>query len=485
MAFIKKARAGIVHPNWGTENWGRLIESHRAQYRATGYNGLARTASGSPNLINQASEILGEQFDPKNYLLTHATIVASVDVEDVPGVKMGNIQELGKDVHRKWADYRVLPNCDIYINNNHDAWSRDVLLKSYRTFVGAHNFVEHVQIEEQSKGRIIDAAARDIGDSIYTDILIATNLKHASLIEDIKAGRMGTMSMGCSVTDTICTKCGNVAADETQMCAHIKYAKGNYEFDAQGRKYRIAELCGHRDLDPTGGVHFIEASWVATPAFAGAVMRNILEPESVNITTQNQIRQVLASPPAEWMKPEDGQISKAARLSFDFGEDEGGGEEEEEKKDEGAPDPMEALETELEDYVLNNVKKRIKEKLQRDVQEDAASDGELATSTGDNIIHQGSKRSKRASEYRTSIATLVKVARSDVELLDSLARLNDHLGIKVSRETYVATLRVGSTARHDSLGSYLSACGKVLGRKPTPGEAKTLVRLGQILSLRK
>jgi hypothetical protein len=238
-------------------------------------------------------------------------------------------------------------------------------------------------------------------------------------------------------------------------------------------------------LDPTGGVHFIEASWVATPAFAGAVMRNILEPESVNITTQNQIRQVLASPPAEWMKPEDGQISKAARLSFDFGEDEGGGEEEEEKKDEGAPDPMEALETELEDYVLNNVKKRIKEKLQRDVQEDAASDGELATSTGDNIIHQGSKRSKRASEYRTSIATLVKVARSDVELLDSLARLNDHLGIKVSRETYVATLRVGSTARHDSLGSYLSACGKVLGRKPTPGEAKTLVRLGQILSLRK
>jgi hypothetical protein len=292
----------------------------------------------------------------------------------------------------------------------------------------------------------------------------------------------GVTAYNCSVTDTICTKCGNVAADETQMCDHIKYAKGNYEFDTQGRKYRIAELCGHKDLDPTGGVNFIEASWVATPAFAGAVMRNILEPESVNITTQNQIRQVLASPPAEWMKPE-GQISKAARLSFDFGEEDEGGEDE--KKDEAGPDPMEALETELEQYVLNNVKKRIKEKLQKDVQEDAASDGELATSTGDNIIHQGSKLTRRASEYRAGIATLVKIARSDVELLDSLARLNERLGIKVSREMYVATLRVGSTARHDSLGSYLSACGKVLGRKPTSGEAKTLVRLGQILSLRK
>ena len=930
MAHLKKAFAGVVHPNWGTQNWERFREEHRAQL----VGGPYRTASASSNLVAQASEILQDTFTPDRYLLTHATIVASVDTEDVPNVKLGAVSELGRNINRKWANYRVQPSRDIYINNNHDCWDRPVLLKSYRTFIGAHNFVEHVQIEEQSKGRIIDAAARDLGDSIYVDILIATDRKHEDLVRQIQAGQMGTMSMGCflagtqvtmadgtrvaiedvvpgdmvlthkgrarevlnkqirtyrgelryikavgvsstirttanhgfhvlqapktcacgcgedlptagtltrrttrrfkrghdkrifnpnntysleearrrkdeiedikslqltkvradelsvgdflafprsaegvgagwtpgkarlvgyflaegsylkrkgehievqfnfsmserdtyahevadllrqefptanepwvqerperdtsvvhmtgrdavawflqhcgeyshgkrmsqevmalpvelhrhvvgawvngdgtfgdanktlsgttvsydlgcqmhslfsrcgvfarmecqqdgrnieiaqavgsdwmpnpetgkrpaitlvmgltgqqglagfsdkvgresqaeqqlrmlddyvifpitsiesdvyegpvhnmeveedhtyvvegvtayncSVTETICTKCGNVAADETEMCEHVKYAKGNYEFDAHGRKFRVAELCGHDSLDPTGGVTFIEASWVAVPAFAGASLRNILGPDQVNVDTRSQMQQVLASPPREWT---DEGMPKAARgmeIVFDeatrtaadlkrlrLGQDDmgappGGDMGAPPGGDMGAPggmpmdpagglpgapggepekDPMEEMEDELEKYVLDKVKKRLQEKMQEDVSEDAASAPDLATSSNENINHQAA--------LVKGARVVVRTARSDVALIDGLARLNESHGVKISRDIYRTALRVGSTDGHPSLDEFLRRCAGVLDRKPTLGEAKTLVRLGRILSLRK
>lgn len=521
MAFSKKARAAVTHPNWGPANWQRFVEEHSSQMANTGYRGLTRVASGTPNLVAQASEILQDNFDPTKYLLTHATIVASVDTDEVAGSRMGSFSELGQDINRKWANYRVKPSCDIFINNNHDCWDRPVLLKSYRTFVGAHNFVEHVQIEQQSKGRIIDAAARDIGDSVYIDILIATDRRHTSLINDIEQGRMGTMSMGCSVTETQCTKCGNVAADETEMCEHIKYAKGNYEFDSRGNKYRIAELCGHSTLDPTGGVQFIEASWVAIPAFTGAELRNIVTPEVINSGTHSQMRDIFASPPKQWT--EDG-MPKAARYDLSENELEAlrqahivAGEEEEEADPMAPPpgddaaadpmapapdpmappgadpmappggaaeekDPMESLEGDIETYVLDKIKKKLKDKMTESVSEDAVADPELATSTNENINHQ-------ATDKRAALATgtdaLLRIARSDVELLDGLARLNASHNVKISRELYRTALRVGSTEEHESLEGYLKHCAGVLTRKPTVGEAKTLVRLGRILSLRK
>jgi len=511
MAFLKKAFAGVVHPNWGAQNWQRFVEEHRREM----VGGPYRTASTSPNLAAQASEILKSEFTPERYLLTHATIVASVDTDEVPNVKLGAVSELGRRINRKWADYRVKPACDIYINNNHDCWARPVLLKSYRTFIGAHNFVEHVQIEEQSKGRIIDAAARDIGDSIYVDILIATDRRHEALIRQIEGGQMGTMSMGCSVTDTICTKCGNVAADETEMCEHVKYAKGNYEFDNHGRKYRVAELCGHETLDPTGGVTFIEASWVAVPAFAGAELRNILTPAQISSASRSQMRDVLASPPREWV--EDDGMAKAARMDISFDgsrtaaelramrlaqmddagapppADPGGGDMGGAPGGAPAPvpgalpgaapggekkDPMEELEGELEKWVLDKVRKKIRDKMEKELAEDSASPPELATSSNENINHQ-------AGEIVSGAKALIRIARSDAELIDGLARLNQSHGVKISRDIYRAALRVGSTDGQSSLEGYLRRCAQVLNRKPNLGEAKTLVRLGRILSLRK
>jgi DNA-binding transcriptional regulator WhiA len=127
--------------------------------------------------------------------------------------------------------------------HNCDSFERKLLLSSFKTFIGAQSYVEHVQIPELSKGRIIDAAARDVGDSVYIDILIANDLKHAPLIRAIKSGKLGTLSMGCTTSSTICTKCGNVAEDETHLCPCVRYFKGSEFIDGLGIKRKVAELC--------------------------------------------------------------------------------------------------------------------------------------------------------------------------------------------------------------------------------------------------
>ena len=202
-------------------------------------------------------------FSPDKYLLTHATIVASVDVEPSPLASDGK-------------PYYIKESCSKYVNQNGDCWERELLLNTFRSFVGAYNYLEHVQIPQLSKGRIIDAVARPVDDngSIYIDILVATSKIHRSLVASIESGEMGTLSMGCSIKYSRCSKCGRKAADEVDLCDHIRYSKNQFFYDENGVKRIIAELCGDKD-DPDSNV-FIEASWVANPAFQGAVLRNII-----------------------------------------------------------------------------------------------------------------------------------------------------------------------------------------------------------------
>jgi hypothetical protein len=119
--------------------------------------------------------------------------------------------------------------------------------------------------------------------------------------------------MGCHVGFTICTKCGNVAEDETQLCRHIKYEKGNWFIDGKGQRRKISELCGHLTKEP-GSVKFIEGSWVAHPAFSGAVLRSILDPKTAELAeAARQKIQVAYMRPTEVFDPK--AIQKAARLA--------------------------------------------------------------------------------------------------------------------------------------------------------------------------
>jgi len=518
MAFLRTASALVVQPSISPKGWGRVRTASKVE------------GAPSKNLSAQASEILGTDFDPSKYLLTHCTIVASVNVESVPNVKLGSLTEDGHKVNRKYVDYRVSSDTDKYINNNLDCFGRDVLLDSYSTFIGAQNYQEHVQVEAMSKGRIIDAVARDIGDSIYVDILVATDRKHTELVKDIEAGKLGTLSMGCSVDETICTKCGNVAVDETELCHHVRYEKGNIFYDDKGHQHRVAELCGHPSIEPHGGVAFIEASWVAAPAFTGAVLRNIIHPGDLTDKQASRIQEILNTPPCDWT--DSCGIAKAASETtservvgkvanpavqhtlvldphrqagtpvdaFNFDEpggdegggDEGGGEEAEKPKEES---PLHQLEDDVLHEVVDRVKTRVREDLERDKDKDAPVVAPTFA-PNDTLIKEARKKAARSLQrvrvaaakqayrqaYWAATATLTKTATSDADLVNSVAVLDGNFGINVPVDVYQAALSVGSADNYPTVGKFLTACKSTVRRPISLQDAKAFIRLGKILS---
>ena len=465
MAFMKYAKALVAHPQVSGKEWSKVRKA-------------SKRADLNPNLIEQASKILGGPFDPRKYLLTHVTIVASVDTEIVPGARTGLILEHGKRINRKYPDYRVTKETESLINSNWDCFPRGGLLKSYRTFIGGANYQEHVQVAELAKGKIIDAVPRDVGHSVYIDILVATHRKHTELIKDILSGRMGTLSMGCCTSSTTCTKCGHVAADETELCEDIRFLKGNTFYDEHGNPHKVAEICGHDSLED-GGVVFIEASWVATPAFTGAVLRNVLEPKDVTPEMLKHAQKVLSMPPRKWLS--DSGIRKAANSAFAQDEgwgDDGGGEAppETDSPSPESDDPFKSLEDDVQKMVLDRVKKKLKDKLNP---ADPALNGELATTApNDNIVKQA------ALVYDVSVRAIAKTASNDADCLNKVAKLNESMGIIIPLDIYRTALKVGSMGKSSrSDREVIETCRVVLGRMPSKTEAAALVRLGKILSL--
>ncbi len=188
MGFPKYAKARVTNATINQAVWEDI--------RAKAY-------SPSPTFeIRKASQVVLQQYDPAQYLLSHCTIIASVDTETPVGLPTGKQMFDGVQIDRKFPDFYITAGTAKYVNNNNDAWERKLLLSSFRTFIGGENYVEHIQIPELSKGKIIDAAARDIGDSVYVDILIATDRKHRELIAAILDGTLSTLSMGCFLPDT-------------------------------------------------------------------------------------------------------------------------------------------------------------------------------------------------------------------------------------------------------------------------------------------
>jgi hypothetical protein len=238
----KTATALLVDPVYSVTEWEKLH---------------GRKAFGHKNA--SFSKIAG---NTTKYLLSHTTIMSSVMTENEPD------------------DYLIKPECSYLINQNEDGWENEVLKMSYKSFIGAFNFLEHVQNSKHAKGHIIDAILRKITISggiwvYFVDLLVATDLAHEKLVSDIRSGKTKYMSMGCVTDLVICSYCGHKVKEDGNYCNHLQYNKGQFIPDEDGVSRRVAELCGHKSL-PNGGVKFVEASWVDVPAFPGASLREIV-----------------------------------------------------------------------------------------------------------------------------------------------------------------------------------------------------------------
>lgn len=269
------------------------------------------------------------KLDPDKYLYTHASIIISVNVEE--------------------NDHYITADTSDNVNKNGDAWETKLLAKTYPSFIGAYNYLEHVQIPEMRKGWIIDAVPRKIGKVMVVDILVATDRRHKSLVSAIEKGDLNCLSMGCTAKFTICSKCGYVLKDESDKCAHIPHHKLDTFTDEKGVKRVVAELCGHAS-DPESN-KFEEASWVHDPAFEIASVRHkVASVGHIQLLERSSWRKLFAEEPpaAEEFQVQDlgeGKSDSPESSASPFDIPDEGGSAPEGDDPFGSPQPEETEET--------------------------------------------------------------------------------------------------------------------------------------------
>jgi len=186
-----------------------------------------------------------QQFNQDQYIFSHSTIVSSVNTEA--------------------NGYHIDPVCSPLVNNNGNAWTSPILLATFRSFVGGENYLEHVQIPELSKGKILDAVVRPVKYSnqgktaqvYYVDILVATERRHESLCKKIATGELSTMSMGCGLAGTRITM-GNgefrnieeieVGDEVLTHTGSISCVSGLFTHDAEDVPVHVLDVVGAPDL---------------------------------------------------------------------------------------------------------------------------------------------------------------------------------------------------------------------------------------------
>jgi hypothetical protein len=126
-------------------------------------------------------EVDWKKFTLDRYLFTHVTIVASVATED--------------------NGYLIKPACNDLVNNNGNAWTNEVLLATFRTFVGGENYLEHCFISG-TRVLMADGTYKEIQDILPGEMVI-NRLGNPSRVKNLQKRKSDSL-VKVSSTDILC-----------------------------------------------------------------------------------------------------------------------------------------------------------------------------------------------------------------------------------------------------------------------------------------
>lgn len=189
---------------------------------------LKSLRGGGVRIAKQSDvEVDFSHFTPDKYLLTWSTAVAGVEPEE--------------------NGFTIVTPHTKYINDNGNAWLNELLLESYHSFILAEIFLEHVQIPELSKGKILDAVAWVIErqsngypepiPTVFIDALQATDIKrHPKLVRNIREGYLKECSMGCLLPN------GKVTLADGTQTEIQNIQEGDYILSPNGGARKVTKV---------------------------------------------------------------------------------------------------------------------------------------------------------------------------------------------------------------------------------------------------
>jgi hypothetical protein len=150
-------------------------------------------------------------------------------------------------------------------NDNGDYFSREEIVKSYKTFEGCPVFTNHENSKvENAKGKVVKADWVDDEGAVYCTMFVDRKAA-PGLCRAIEEGYITDVSMGTQVDYSTCSVCGNKALTADSYCDHVKTMKGR-------------SIGGNKVFEKNYGLKFIEISVVTDGACKDCTIREVLDP---------------------------------------------------------------------------------------------------------------------------------------------------------------------------------------------------------------